>query len=171
MGAHPADPAGRYRWPTVRDRLAAARAGEDPTVIAKLRGGFVALSETQFLPGHCLLLADSEQVRQLSDLPRAARAQFLTDLGLLGEALTAACTAWDPAFSRIDYEITSRPQRHLRAHVFPRYTWEPAPVRDGSAWLHPTSRWRDPAHALGPAHDRLVEAIARELSRVLAESY
>jgi len=151
--------------------LAAARAGEDPTVIAKLRGGFAALSETQFLPGHCLLLADDERVGQLSDLPRPARVQFLTDLGLLGEAVAAACAAWDPAFSRIDYEITSHPQRHLQAHVLPRYAWEPAAVRYGSAWLHPPSRWQDPAHALGPAHDRLLEAIARELSRVLAESY
>jgi diadenosine tetraphosphate (Ap4A) HIT family hydrolase len=170
-GGHVTGPAGRYERPAARERLAAARAGEDPTVIAKLRGGFVALGTTQFLPGYCVLIADREPAGQLSDLPRPERAQFLTDLGLVGEALAAACAARDPAFSRVDYEITGHPRQPLQAHVFPRYTWEPPGIRDGSVWLHPPARWHDPAHALGPAHERLIETITWELSRVLAESY
>lgn len=154
-----------------RSRLAAARAGEDPAILAKLRSGYVALSPTQFLPGYCLLIADADEVEHLTDLDRPARAQFLTDLGLLGEALTAACAAWDPAFSRLDYEIVGTGEKVLQAHVFARYAWEPVELRDGPVWRHPPAHWRDPVHALGPRHDRLVEAITRELSRALGDAY
>jgi diadenosine tetraphosphate (Ap4A) HIT family hydrolase len=154
-----------------QDWLPAARAGEHPALIARLRSGFVLMGETQFLPGYCVLLADADSVDHLTDLPRPARAQFLTDLGLLGEALMAACAAWDPAFARLNYEVLGNHWRHLHAHVFPRYTWEPAELRDGPVWRHPASRWTDPQHALGAEHERLVEAITRELSRVLAEAY
>lgn len=153
------------------DPLAAALAGEHPGVVAKLRSGYVALSDSQYLPGRCTLLSDADRAEHLTDLPRPARNQFQADLGLLGEALMAACAAWDPAFSRLDYEIVANPWRHLEAHVFPRYSWEPVELRDGPVWRHPDDQWADPQHALGPRQDRLVEAIARELSRVLAEAY
>ena len=58
--------------------LTAARAGDDPTVIAKLRSGYAALHRSQFLPGYCLLLADTD-TGHLTDLSRPAREQFLTD--------------------------------------------------------------------------------------------
>jgi diadenosine tetraphosphate (Ap4A) HIT family hydrolase len=166
MGAHPTD-----RIAAAEQRLEAARAGQNPAVIAKLRSGFVTMGETQFLPGYCLLVADANGVDHLTDLPRPARAQFLADVGLLGEALMAACMAWDPAFARLNYEILGNHWRRLHAHVFPRYTWEPVELRDAPVWRHPRQRWTDPRYALGPAHDRLAESITRELSRVLAEAY
>jgi diadenosine tetraphosphate (Ap4A) HIT family hydrolase len=166
MGPHPTD-----RIAAAEQRLAAARAGQNPAVIAKLRSGYVTMGQTQFLPGYCVLVADIDDIDHLTDLPRPAREQFLTDMGLLGEAMMAACVAWDPAFSRLNYEILGNTWRRLHAHVFPRYTWEPAELRDGPVWWHPRSLWTDPAYALGPAHDRLAEVIVRELSRVLAEAY
>jgi diadenosine tetraphosphate (Ap4A) HIT family hydrolase len=166
MGPHPTD-----RIAAAEQRLAAARAGQNPAVIAKLRSGYVTMGQTQFLPGYCVLVADADDIDHLTDLPRPARAQFLADMGLLGEALMAACVAWDPAFDRLNYEILGNQWRRLHAHVVSRYTWEPAELRDGPVWRYPDDRWTDPAHALGPRHDRLVEAITRELSRVLAEAY
>jgi diadenosine tetraphosphate (Ap4A) HIT family hydrolase len=167
-----ADPTGRSRRQRLggADLLAAARSGQHPAVIAKLRSGYVVMGETQFLPGYCMLLADGE-VDHLTDLARPARDRFMADLSLLGEALMRACAAWDPAFSRLNYEILGNRWRHLHAHVFPRYTWEPVELREGPVWWHPKSRWTDPELVLGPGHDRLVEAITRELSQVLAEAY
>jgi diadenosine tetraphosphate (Ap4A) HIT family hydrolase len=153
------------------DPLAAAQAGEHPGVVAKLRSGYVTLGGSQFLPGYCTLLSDADGAEHLTDLPRPARAQFQADLGLLGEALMAACAAWDPAFSRLDYAIVANRWRYLEAHVFPRYSWEPVELRDGPVWGHPGDQWAEPQHALGLRQERLVEAIARELSRVLAEAY
>jgi diadenosine tetraphosphate (Ap4A) HIT family hydrolase len=139
-------------------------------MIAKLRSGYATMGTTQFLPGHCLLLADSDG-EHLTDLPRPARTQFLVDLGLLGEALSVACAACDPAFTRLDYEITGNRWRQLHAQMFPRYAWEQVRLRECPVWAYPADRWTDPASALGPPHDRLVEAITRELSRVLAQAY
>lgn len=153
------------------DPLAAARAGEHTGVVAKLRSGYVTLGDSQYLPGNCTLLSDTDHTEHLTELPRPERAQFQADLGLLGEALMGACAAWDPAFSRLDFEIRGNRWRHLAAHVFPRYSWEPVELRDGPVWGHPADRWSDPRYRLGPRHERLVEAITRELSRVLAEVY
>lgn len=169
MGTHSAKLSDQEAWRL--DRLGSARRGENPTVIARLRSGFVAMADTQFLPGYCMLIADADEVDHLTDLPRPDRQQFLTDLGLLGEALMAACPACDPAFARLNYEILGNQWRHLHGHVFPRYTWEPVELRDNPVWRYPESRWSESAHALGADHDRLVEAITRELSRVLAEAY
>lgn len=169
MGSHSNRPADEDSWR--HDQVGSARRGDNPTVIAKLRSGFVAMGEIQFLPGYCVLIADADGVDHLTDLPRQARAQFLTDLGLLGEALMAACPATDPAFARLNYEILGNQWRHLHGHVFPRYTWEPVELRDGPVWWYPKDKWSDPEHALGADHDRLVENITRELSRVLAEAY
>jgi diadenosine tetraphosphate (Ap4A) HIT family hydrolase len=166
MGTHPTD-----RIAAAEQRLAAARAGQNPAVIAKLRSGYVTMGQTQFLPGYCVLVADADDVDHLTDLPRPAREQFLADMGLLGEALMAACVRWDPAFARLNYEILGNQWRRLHAHVFPRYNWEPAELRDGPVWWHSQQRWTDPKHALGPAHDRLAESITRELSGVLPEAY
>lgn len=168
MGAHSV---GRPDPAAEGGRLAAARAGEDPTVFAKLRSGYAALHRSQFLPGYCVLLADADGAVHLTDLSRPVREQFLADTGLLGEALMAACAAWDPAFTRLDYEILGTGERPLQAHVVARYAWEPVALRDGPVWSHPAGVWQDPAHALGARHDRLVEAITRELARVLAEAY
>lgn len=169
MTRHSAELAGVEGWQ--RDRLGSARRGENPAVIAKLRSGYLALGDTQFLPGYCVLLADADDVEHLTDLSRPLRECFLADMALAGEAMMAACAAWDPAFTRINYEILGNTWRHLHAHLFPRYSWEPADVRDGPVGCYPTESWTDPAHAPGPEHDRLTDAIARELSRVLAEVY
>jgi diadenosine tetraphosphate (Ap4A) HIT family hydrolase len=166
MGVHPTD-----RIAAAEQRLAAARAGQNPAVIAKLRSGYVTMGQTQFLPGYCVLVSDTDDIDHLTDLPGPARAQFLVDMGLLGEALMTACVAWDPAFARLNYEILGNHWRRLHAHVFPRYAWEPAELHDATVWSYPRSRFTDPKHALGSAHDRLAEAITRELSRVLAQAY
>ena len=165
MGQHSAELTDGGAWR--RDPIGAARRGENPTVIATMPSGFVAIGDTQFLPGYCLLLADAE-ADHLTDLPRPARARFLADMSLLGEALVAVCGAGDPAFSRINYEILGNTWRHLHAHLIPRYSWEPPEFRDGPVWRYPDQRWSDPAHALSPEHDRLAEAIRRELDRLVS---
>lgn len=152
------------------DRVWAARRGDDPTVIAKLRSGFVALGESQFLPGYCLLVADADEVDHLTDLPRPERELFLADMGLLGEAVMAACTAWDPAFIRINYEILGNHWRHLHAHLFPRYSWEPAERQAGPVWGYPRESWDDPKHALGPKHDRFADSLTREINKLVADA-
>ncbi len=149
------------RWQD--DRIGAALRGENPTVLARMPGGFAVIGDVQWLPGYCVLLADDPSVERLSELPRAERLAFLDSMAVLGEAVEQACARLDTAFRRVNLEILGNTDPFLHAHVWPRYEWEPAEVRGRPVWLYPESRWSDPATALGAQHDALRAAIAERL--------
>ncbi|AZM61697.1 MULTISPECIES: diadenosine tetraphosphate hydrolase [unclassified Streptomyces] len=148
------------------DRIGAALAGENPTVMRRLRAGFAVIGDVQFLPGYSVLLADDPGAGRLSDLPRGKRSAFLSDLDLLGEAVERVCGRLDPAFRRINLEILGNKDPFLHAHVWPRFDWEPADLVTGPVWLYPRERWSDERHRLGPRHDPLRAAIGEELDRL-----
>jgi diadenosine tetraphosphate (Ap4A) HIT family hydrolase len=149
------------------DRVGAARRGENPMVLTRMPSGWAVIGDTQFLPGYCVLLCDVDGANHLTDLPRPERAQFLADMGLLGEAVAAACTSLDPSFRRINYEILGNTDSYLHAHLFPRYNWEPEELRSGPVWRYPADRWTSPRDAYAEEHEPLREAIAFELQRLL----
>ncbi|MEU1870110.1 diadenosine tetraphosphate hydrolase [Streptomyces sp. NPDC019793] len=148
-------------WRT--DRIGSALRGENPTVLRRLAAGFAVIGDVQFLPGYSVLLVDEPGVRRLSDLPRARRLAFLSDMDRLGEAVERACRRLDPAFRRVNLEILGNKDPFLHAHVWPRYEWEPADVVGLPVWLYPRERWGDERFRLGPRHDALREAIGGEL--------
>ncbi|GIF13605.1 HIT family protein [Actinoplanes teichomyceticus] len=148
------------------DRIGSAVRGHNPTVLARMPGGFAVIGDTQFLPGYCLLLTADPAVERLSDLPRAARTAFLDSMDRLGEAVERACASLDPAFRRINLEILGNTDPYLHAHIWPRYEWEPPDLRRGPVWRYPPAQWtRAP---LGPRHDPLRAAIARHLGPAAA---
>jgi diadenosine tetraphosphate (Ap4A) HIT family hydrolase len=153
------------------DRVGSARRGENPMVLARMRSGWAILGDTQFLPGYCLLLSDIDGVNHLTDLDRAARAEFLDDMGLLGEAIVAACNGLDPSFRRINYEILGNADRGLRVHLFPRYGWEPEELAGGAVWRYPHDRWTDPRDAFSEEHQPLREAITTHLTHLLPTAH
>lgn len=148
------------------DRVGSALRGENPTVLARLPGGFAVMGDVQWLPGYCVLLSDDPAATRLSDLPRDRRSAFLASLDLLGEAVERACAASDPAFRRINLEILGNRDPFLHAHVWPRYEWEPPDLVMLPVWLYPATHWTDDAHALGPRHDPLRAAVRAELERL-----
>jgi diadenosine tetraphosphate (Ap4A) HIT family hydrolase len=131
-----------------------------------LAAGFAVIGDVQFLPGYSVLLTDEPGVDRLSDLPRSRRRAFLAGMERLGEAVERACARLDPAFRRVNLEILGNADPFLHAHVWPRYAWEPAELVSRPVWLYPRERWTDAAHALGPRHDGLREAIGAELDRL-----
>lgn len=137
------------------DRVGSALAGENPTALSRLPGGFAVIGDVQFLPGYCVLLTDRPGVDGLSDLPPTERTQFLASMELLGEAVETVCASRDDAFRRVNLEILGNTDAFLHAHVWPRYDWEPADVVTKPVWLHPAQRWSDPSTRLGPPHDDL----------------
>jgi diadenosine tetraphosphate (Ap4A) HIT family hydrolase len=149
-----------------QDRVGSARRGENPTVLRRLPSGFAVIGDTQFLPGYSLLLADPE-VAHLSDLDLEARAQFLTDMSLLGEAVERVCA--DDGLVRVNYEILGNSLPFLHAHVFPRYAWEPDERRAHPVWLYPWEDLYGPENALGEAHEGLRHAIAATLGELVAQ--
>ena len=79
------------RHPTlIHERVDAARRGANPTVICRMPSGWAVLGDHQFLAGYSLLLPDPV-VDHLTDLDDASRAQYLTDMARIGDALHA-CT-------------------------------------------------------------------------------
>ncbi|MFH9958930.1 HIT family protein [Streptomyces roseolus] len=149
-----------------KDRIGTALRGENPTVLRRLTAGFAVIGDVQFLPGYCLLLADEPGVQRLSDMPRAKRLAFLSDMDLLGEAVERVCRRLDPAFRRVNLEILGNKDPFLHAHVWPRYAWEPEDVMERPVWLYPRDRWDDERTRLGPRHEALREAIGGELDRL-----
>jgi hypothetical protein len=70
----------------IHQRVEQARRGENPTVICRVPSGWIVIGDKQFLPGYSLLLADPV-VPSINDLDGEARAQFLRDMVILGDAL------------------------------------------------------------------------------------
>jgi diadenosine tetraphosphate (Ap4A) HIT family hydrolase len=151
-------------WRT--DRIGSALRGQNPAVLRRLDAGFAVIGDVQFLPGYSVLLADDPGVRRLSDLPRARRLAFLSDMDRLGEAVERTSRRLDPAFRRVNLEILGNTDDFLHAHVWPRFDWEPADLVGMPVWLYPPDRWTDRRFALAPHHDPLREAIADELDRL-----
>ena len=121
-----------------------------------MRSGFAVIGDTQFLPGYCVLLA-SPQVGSLQDLDLSARAEFLLDMSLLGDAIRAVCRP-----RRINDDILGNADPFLHAHVFPRYDWEPAEYVRLPPFRDPGDRWTDPQYLLSDDHHGPLRAHLRE---------
>ena len=147
------------------DRIGSAHRGENPTVIARLPAAFAVIGDVQWLPGYCVLLTDDPLATRLSELADDARSAYLDSMARLAAAVETVCGAGDPGFRRVNVEILGNTDPFLHAHVWPRYSWEPAELVGKPVWLYPAERWSDPAYALGPEHDALRTAIAAELAR------
>jgi diadenosine tetraphosphate (Ap4A) HIT family hydrolase len=111
-------------------RVAACRAGIDPTVIARLPSGWAVLGDPQVLRGYCLLLPDPV-VPHLNALTAADRDAFLADLGRLGEVVLRVTGAL-----RINYAIFGNVEPALHGHVLPRYADEPAEHVHSHPWSY-----------------------------------
>lgn len=114
----------------IHERVAAARAGANPTVICRMPSGWAVIGDVQFLRGYTLLLPDPV-VPDLNALDHAGRSRFLLDMTLLGDALLEVTDAF-----RINYEILGNSDPALHAHVFPRYMSEPEELRRGPAFRY-----------------------------------
>jgi diadenosine tetraphosphate (Ap4A) HIT family hydrolase len=117
------------------DRITSAERGENPTVLMKMKSGFAVISDTQFLPGYCILLG-YPRAGCLNDLSLEKRADFLVDMSLIGDAITAVCQPL-----RINYDILGNSDAFLHAHIVPRYAWEEEHLRKGPVWRYPKDNW------------------------------
>lgn len=141
----------------IHRQVAAARAGQDPHVAARLFSGWVVFGERQFVRGYVLLLPDPV-VPSLNALGAKERAQFLHDMGRLGDALLKVTGAL-----RVNYAILGNLEPALHAHVIPRYAEEPVERLTAHPW---TYDW-----GAAPAFDRaalapLAEKLRAELTRM-----
>ncbi len=171
MGRHSTDGLDSFDVDWRTDHLGAARRGEHPLLLAEMRSGWAVMGDTQFLPGYALVLSNVPGAVHLTDLTRSQRAEFLLDIGLLGEAVMSVCNGLDPSLRRLNYEILGNRDRYLHAHIFPRYGWEDAELLSEPVWHYPPDRWTSPRDAFSDEHESLRDAIAARLRQIMAESY
>ncbi len=86
------------------------------------------MGEQQVLPGYCVLLPDPV-VPHLNGLRLPQRAQFLTDMALVGDALLQVTGAL-----RINYAMFGNVEPALHAHIFPRYANELLATKNAQPW-------------------------------------
>ena len=140
----------------IHERVASARRGENPTVIARTRAAWAVMKDVQLPRGSCFLLPDPV-VAELTDLPPETLAAFLADMADLGAAILAATDA-----IRINYHILANTEPALRAHVVPRYADEPSEMLRRPTCFYDTTD----APRFDPVSDRpLMDAIAKELHK------
>lgn len=114
----------------IHERVQAAQAGENPTVICRVSSGWIVLGDVQFLRGYSLLLPDPV-VPDINTLDEAHRRDYLYEMSILGDALLEVTDAY-----RINYSILGNSDQALHAHVHPRYMSEPDKLRSGPAWRY-----------------------------------
>jgi len=145
----------------IPERIALAREGKLPMVVRRMPSGWAVLGDEQFLEGYSVLLADP-LVPDLTDLDTQARARFLLDMSLIGEALMAVTPAY-----RINYGLLGNFDPWLHAHVMPRFADESDEYRALPAWVYPKER-RDAMPFSTHRHGSLMAALGGELDRLLA---
>jgi diadenosine tetraphosphate (Ap4A) HIT family hydrolase len=114
----------------IHERVSQAQRGQNPTVIGRLESGWAVLGDAQFPRGYSLLLPDPV-VGSINELEGEQRAQFLTDMVTIGDALLAVTGAY-----RINYEIQGNGDPALHAHIFARYLTEDSERRKGPVWMY-----------------------------------
>ena len=139
----------------IHRRVAALRAGSEPTAIARLASGWLVLGDPQVISGYCLLLPDPV-VPHLNALAAAGRAQFLLDMSRLGDAALAVMAA-----VRVNYAIFGNQDPALHAHVFPRRADEPPALAGQQPWAW---NWQAAAPFAPAAHAPLLAALRAALA-------
>jgi len=138
----------------IHRRVAACRAGEEPTLITRLASGWAVLGDPQVLRGYSLLLPDPV-VPHLNAMPADAQAAFMADVARLGQAVLEITGAL-----RINYALFGNLEPALHAHVHPRYADEPPGLRTAHPWAYDWSS----APRFDPRRDRaLIEALQARL--------
>jgi len=138
----------------IHRRVAACRAGKDPTCVARLASGWVVMGDPQVIAGYCLLLPDPV-VPHLNEMSPAAQGAFLADMARLGQAVLEVTGAL-----RINYAMFGNLEPALHAHVFPRFGSEPEELRTAHPWGYDWTR----ARAFDAERDgALLEALRRQL--------
>jgi diadenosine tetraphosphate (Ap4A) HIT family hydrolase len=143
----------------IHERVAAARAGTNPTVVSRVASGWVVLGDSQLPLGYSLLLPDPV-VESINHLGPSERALFMADMLALGDALLEVTGAY-----RINYEILGNTEQALHAHVFARHRHERPEQLGGPVWMKYSSAERNAVPFDPATHAGLIAALRASLSR------
>ena len=100
-----------------------AQPGRDLALVCRVPSGLVFLCDMQYLRGYSILQAEP-QVELINALEPQARAVYLHDMVLVGDALLEVTGAY-----RINYATLGNSLAVLHTHIVPRYLSEPEDLR------------------------------------------
>lgn len=109
----------------ISNRVERIKAGNDPELICEMPSGYAILGKYQPQPitGCCMLLPKTV-VPSPNDLSHTDRAQFFSDLTLLGDAIMLATGS-----NRINYLVLCNQVPELHGHCIPRFNTEDPELR------------------------------------------
>ena len=142
----------------IEERVARAREGTNPFVIARMASGWLVIGDVKPLPGYCLLLADPV-VPSLNHLDAQERLIFLNDMAVVGDALLNVTGC-----ARVNYEIWGNAEPALHAHIMPRYDSEPTDKRHRPACMGYS--WPDSPKSSGDDCGALVSKLRQALADI-----
>jgi diadenosine tetraphosphate (Ap4A) HIT family hydrolase len=109
----------------IHARVARARSGDDPELLARMPSGYAILGKYQPGPVRgCCMLLPGEVVASPNDLGPNERARFFSDLVLLGDAVLEVTGA-----ERINYLVLCNQVPELHGHCVPRFSTEDPALR------------------------------------------
>ncbi|MCB0826261.1 MAG: hypothetical protein KDC26_08730 [Armatimonadetes bacterium] len=132
------------------------REGTHPSLVTKMPSGWVIMGEIQVVEGYCLLLPDPV-VPHLNALDENGRAQFLTDMARIGDAVLAVTGA-----DRINYEMLGNLEPALHAHVLPRSNTELEELRTKPIWFYD---WNIAPRFSPEVHGELLQKIRAHIEK------
>ncbi len=120
--------------------------------ILELPASIAILGSDQYYPGYTLVIAKTHAT-ELFELPEREGTQYFTEMVRVAKAIAVA---FQPR--KLNYEMLGNTVPHLHWHLFPRYEWDPSPLRP--TWERP-----HPPRVLA-AHEyaETIAAIRRQLS-------
>ena len=136
----------------ISQRVQRAIDGNDPQLIAEMPSGYAILGKFQPDPinGCCMLLPRLQDngvvVSSPNDLSEADRAQFFSDLTLLGDAILEVTGC-----ERINYLVLCNQVPELHGHCVPRFASE-----------DPTNRLQGPFEAYDFGASRVADATGQD---------
>jgi diadenosine tetraphosphate (Ap4A) HIT family hydrolase len=140
-------------------RIADAREGRHPGLIAELDTGYAVLGDSQFFRGYSVLLCKTPAT-ELHELPRQTRLRYLDETAQLAETVARVT-----ACHKLNYECLGNQVHHLHFHVFPRRLTDPDPK--SPVWGQMPQGDDARRYAIDPSRDgSLIHDLRRELSAV-----
>ncbi len=147
------------------DRIGSAERGENPTVILKMKSGFVVIGDNQFLPGYCVLLG-YPKAGSLNELTIPQRTQYLLDMTMIGDAIIEACQPL-----RINYSTLMNLDHYLHTHIEARYDWEPDEYKYRPSYFYPKEqRYTEEYEYCEEKYGELKAKITQSLIKIMKQN-
>jgi len=148
------------------DRIGSCERGENPTLMVKMKSGFAVIGDNQFLPGYCVLLG-YPKASSLNELSLEARAQYLIDMTLIGDAIIKVCNPL-----RLNYCTFMNLDHYLHTHIIARHHWESDEYKYGLSFSYPKEqRYTEQYEYSEQNYGDLKRKITEILKKLMKEAY